>query len=60
MDSIKKLKGTTVFASIHELNIAAQYCERLIAMKDGEIIAVGAVEEVRLPILVLSNRSSFN
>jgi len=46
MDIIKERKDTTVLASIHDLNIAAHYCDRLIAMNHGEIIAAGSPEEV--------------
>lgn len=41
MDIIRGHPDTTVFASIHDLNIAAGYCDRLIAMDRGEIIASG-------------------
>lgn len=38
--------GKTVIAAVHDLKIAAQYCSRLILMKDGGIIADGRPEEV--------------
>ncbi|MDR3148364.1 MAG: ABC transporter ATP-binding protein [Treponema sp.] len=41
MDIISRHPDATVFASIHDLNIAAAYCDRLIAMNHGEIIASG-------------------
>lgn len=39
----------TVVAAIHDLNIAAMYCDRLVAMKDGEIQAIGTPEEILTP-----------
>ncbi len=36
----------TVVAAIHDLNIAAMYCDSLVAMKDGEILAVGTPQEI--------------
>ncbi len=39
----------TVVAAIHDLNIAAMYCDRLVAMKDGEIRAVGTPKEILTP-----------
>ena len=38
--------GIAVIAAIHDLNLAAQYCDRLLLLKRGEIIADGTVEEV--------------
>ncbi|WP_166242118.1 ABC transporter ATP-binding protein [Paenibacillus turpanensis] len=39
-------RGLTVVAVLHELNIAAQYCDRLIMMNRGEIAAAGKPDEV--------------
>jgi iron complex transport system ATP-binding protein len=46
MDIIQAQRETTIFASIHDMNIAAEYCNRIIAMKHGAIIAVGTPLEV--------------
>lgn len=45
MDAIKELKRT-VLASIHDLNLAARYCDRIAAIKDGRIIAAGVPEDI--------------
>lgn len=45
MDIVKGL-DLTVVAAIHDLNIAAMYCDRLVAIKDGQIVAVGTPKEV--------------
>ena len=36
----------TVIAAVHDLNIAASYCDRIIAMKDGVILREGVPEEI--------------
>lgn len=33
-----KNSGKTIIAAIHDLNIACMYCDRLIALKEGEIV----------------------
>lgn len=36
----------TVIAAIHDLNIAAMYCDRIYLLKSGEVFAAGSVDEV--------------
>ena len=38
--------GLTAIAAIHDLQMAARYCDRLVLMKDGKILAKGSPEEV--------------
>lgn len=45
LNIVKKL-GITVLVALHDLNIAAAYCDRLYIMKDGNIKAVGKPKEV--------------
>ena len=48
-DLIKRLskkEGLTVIAVLHDLNLAAEYCDRLILMKEGRIFVQGVPEEV--------------
>ena len=45
MDIVKSLR-LTVMAAIHDLNIAALYCDRLIALKEGKIIGMGTPREL--------------
>ena len=45
MDLVKSLEITTLSA-IHDMNIAAMYCDYLIVMKDGQIQDFGTVKEV--------------
>lgn len=46
LDMMKQRKGVTVFTSMHDMNMAMQYCDFLIALKDGKIFACGTPEEV--------------
>jgi iron complex transport system ATP-binding protein len=49
LDLIKSLcreKQIAVLIALHDLNMAAQYCDRLILMKDGQIHAQGIPQEV--------------
>ena len=41
--------GLTAIAAIHDLQMAARYCDRLVLMKEGRIVAKGSPEEVLTP-----------
>ncbi len=45
MDVVGSL-GVTVLAALHDLNIAAAYCDRLYLMKDGKVFTSGTPQEV--------------
>ena len=45
MDIVKGL-GLTVAAAIHDLNIASLYCDRLIAIKQGQVVGLGTPREL--------------
>ncbi len=45
LDIVKSL-GCTVISALHDLNLAAMYCDRLYVMKDGRIVASGAPQEI--------------
>lgn len=44
-DFIKRLK-VTVLSAIHDLNMAALYCDRIYVLKEGKIVHEGTPEEV--------------
>ena len=44
--NIVKASNLTVIAAIHDLNIAAMYCDKLCVIKDGEVISFGTPREV--------------
>ncbi len=45
MDIVRSL-GRTVIAAVHDLNIAAMYCDRLYVMRNGRIAAAGTPQEI--------------
>lgn len=45
MDIVRRL-NRTVIAAVHDLNIAAAYCDYLYAMKDGELVGEGPPGEL--------------
>ncbi|SCI98168.1 Iron(3+)-hydroxamate import ATP-binding protein FhuC [uncultured Clostridium sp.] len=45
MEIVKDL-GIEVIAAIHDLNIAAMYCDKIYVLKDGEIVAYGTPKDV--------------
>lgn len=47
--NILKSQDVTVFSSVHDLNIAACYCDKIILMKKGKIFDVGTPEEMFVP-----------
>ena len=47
-DFIKRLK-VTVLSAIHDLNMAALYCDRLYVMKNGRVVMEGTPREVLTP-----------
>ncbi len=42
-------EGKTAIAAIHDLDLAARYCDRLVLLVDGELLAVGTPESVLTP-----------
>lgn len=48
MDLVRGL-DRTVIAAVHDLNIGAMYCDRLYAVKDGEIVGQGTPGELLTP-----------
>src|SRR5690625_7683 len=44
--------GKTVVVVIHDLNFASRWSDRIIAMRDGRVIAAGTPEEVMTPELL--------
>ena len=51
LELVKSL-GTTTIAALHELNLAALYCDRLYVLKQGQLVASGTPETVLHPDLI--------
>lgn len=47
-DLIRRLR-VTVLAAMHDLNLAALYCDRLYVLKEGRVVLSGTPEEVLTP-----------
>lgn len=49
---LSRERGLTVVAVLHDINMAARYCDHLVALRDGEMIAQGApLELMHGPVL---------
>jgi iron complex transport system ATP-binding protein len=46
MAKLNRQTGVTVIAVLHDLNLAAEYCQRLLVLNDGRVAALGTPEEV--------------
>jgi len=44
--SLNREKGLTILMASHDLNLASEYCDRLILLQDGKIYQTGLPEEV--------------
>lgn len=44
--NILKRQDLTVFVALHDLNIAALYCDKIIVLKDGKLIKIGTPKEI--------------
>ena len=42
-------RNLTVVAAIHDLNMAALYCDKLVAMQNGQVVAEGSPAEILTP-----------
>lgn len=48
MEQLKRLnreKGTSIIMVLHDINLAASYCSRLIMLRDGKVLFAGETEE---------------
>lgn len=46
---LNKHSGLTVILASHDLNLASQYCDRLLLLNEGEIFRMGTPEEIIRP-----------
>ena len=54
LDLVRQLvdEGLTAVAAFHDLSMAARYCDKLVVMAGGKVIATGPPEEVLNPELI--------
>jgi iron complex transport system ATP-binding protein len=45
-------RGLTIVLVSHDLNLASQYCDRLLMLSEGSIVSMGSPEEVICPELL--------
>lgn len=45
-------RGVTVIAALHDVNLAAQFCDRIAVLVDGRLVAQGAADEVVRPEVI--------
>ncbi|AET60640.1 cobalmin/iron-siderophore ABC transporter ATPase [Paenibacillus terrae HPL-003] len=53
LDLVKALQVTTL-AALHDLNLAAFYCDRIYVLKEGKVVASGITEDMLQPNLLRS------
>ena len=46
---LKHERGLTIIMVSHDLNLASQYCDRIVMLKDGAVFAMGRPKEVMRP-----------
>lgn len=51
LSKLNKKDGTTVIVSLHQVNYALKYCERIIALIDGKIIYDGTSKDISIDML---------
>ncbi|WP_406276483.1 ABC transporter ATP-binding protein [Nocardia sp. NBC_00881] len=49
---IRQLKDTTTLVVLHDLNLAARYCDALVLLHRGRVVAAGPVDEVLTPEII--------
>ena len=49
LDQLHRENGLTVLAVMHDVNLAALFCRRIIFLKDGQVVADGAPNSVLIP-----------
>lgn len=49
VQSLVREDGLSAVAAVHDLELAARFCDRLILLKDGSVSAVGTPESVLVP-----------
>ncbi|WP_458119690.1 ABC transporter ATP-binding protein [Paenibacillus sp. Z6-24] len=46
LDEWRRESGITIIAVLHDLNLAARYCDRLLALNEGQVVQTGTPEQL--------------
>ena len=46
IDTVRRARGLTVVSAIHDLTLAAQFCDRLVMLAEGRVVADGRADGV--------------
>jgi iron complex transport system ATP-binding protein len=49
LSSLKRERGMTIVAVVHDLNLAARFADKVVILKDGKIVDQGSAKEVITP-----------
>lgn len=49
---LSRERGLTVIAVLHDINMAARYCDHLVALRGGKMIAAGSEEAIMQPAVL--------
>lgn len=49
LSSLKRERGMTIIAVIHDLNLAARFADQIVVLKDGKVVDQGAPSDVITP-----------
>ena len=44
--------GATALVALHDLNLAAAYCDRAVVLSGGRVVAAGDVDDVLVPAVI--------
>lgn len=50
--SLCQARGLTVVIALHDLNLASQYCDRLVMLREGRMYSQGTPAEIITPVLI--------
>jgi iron complex transport system ATP-binding protein len=52
--TLARERGMGVFMALHDLNLAARYCDKIVMLKDGSIVGEGTPSELLVPSIIQS------
>lgn len=52
MHKMRRERNLTIFTSVHDMNLAAWYCSRLIVLDHGKVVTEGSPQEILTPKLI--------